>query len=523
MKFKAAAAILLSLLYWLTSSLNLTGVDASNEQLTPQKVLLLYDSMANDTSKAGNVELLQRQLASFGMEVTLLAEDFYSKGLLDQFNWLILIKNSAEIRTINESFERDLAAFEGHLLQIGGVLSPPLKKKLPVDVEFTKSKQNVVIAMSGLQEEVAPVQNAAYIHVNREAGQSVESYGTLSPVNSDSENMPFAVKNNNAAYAPLYEKGNLSELAMLYVLKEWLGTTGDGKLYLLFKEIYPFSDLDLLAKAADELYEAGIPFIASVRPVLDNFDYPAMFRYMEALKHIQSRNGSIVINTPVISSTTRDTTEILGYKLTSFINALGDYGVVPLGMGAELYWSYDKEYVNNGMAFFDSVILFPNQLIMHRSQSNVSQTFASALYSVSPEEWNTFLSQRKVWADIPTDIALTVDFPENEQELEDMVSFINDQWLVFSDYKLARHEVITERFTMVSGNGLMINGKGQILNDTERIVDSDFQYVEEDEVSFSKLFSIQNRIFIFIICLALLLFGILFVLGYRLYKRKYLK
>jgi uncharacterized protein YdaL len=524
MRNKKAAAILFSLLLMLgTSQTAIWPKKAYGEQLPPLTVLLLYDSMAHGTEKAGNIELLQRQLSSFGTEVTVLAEDYYSQGLLEQYDRVIMVKNAPEINQLNQSLSQDMATFRGRLMQIGGGLSGPLLEELPVTIQASSKKLNVQIGIGELWQEAASVQQATFVHVKDAAASTLKKFGSLRPSDSDDEAMPFAVMNETAAYVPLYMKGNLSELAMLYVLKDWFGDDGGGGMYLLIKEIYPFSDLKLLAEMADRLYNAGIPFIASVRPVFDNLDYPAMIRYLETIKYIQSRNGSIVVNAPVVASTIGQREHTLNLKMDSFINALGDYGIAPLGMGAEMYWSYDTEYTADGMSFFDSVILFPNQLIMHRSQSNVSQPFASALYSVQPDEIDDYTRSLKNWRTFPVDIALTLDFPQNEEQLLAMVDNVLDRWLVFSDYKLERHEVKSTKHIMTSGNGLLLNGKQLNFNDAVLMVDSEFQYVDKGVISFSKLFSIQNKIFIVIIIFALLFFGILFMAGYRLYKRKYLK
>lgn len=523
MKNKKAAAIIFFLLLLLGASQGVFWPNkAYGEETPPLTVLLLYDSMAHGTERAGNIQLLQRQLSSFGTEVTVLAEDDYSQGLLEQYDRLIMVKNAPEINLLNQRLLQDIATYRGRVLQIGGELTGPLLDGLHVALQTSSRKQNVKIGIGDLWQEAASVQEATFVHMKEDAAGAVKRIGTLLPSDSNDEEMPFAVMNEAAAYVPLFMKGNLSELAMLFVLKDWFGKDGLGGMYLLVKEIYPFSDLELLAEMADRFYEAGIPFIASVRPVFDNLDYPAMIRYLETIKYIQSRNGSIVVNAPVVASTIGQREHTLNLKMDSFINALGDYGIAPLGMGAEMYWSYDTEYVEDGLSFFDSVILFPNQLIMHRAQTNVSQPFVSALYSVQPEDIGYVHSVKK-WQTVPVDMALTLDFPDDEEQLQAMLDKVLDRWLVFSDYKLEKHEVKSSKHIMTSGNGLLLNGKQLNFNDAVLMVDSDYQYVDEGVVSFSKLFSIQNKIFIVIIILALIFFGVLFMAGYRLYKRKYLK
>lgn len=156
----------------------------------------------------------------------------------------------------------------------------------------------------------------------------------------------------NDTYAPYFEQGNISTLGMAYVLKDWLHITAAApKMYLAIKEIYPFSDLRLLAETGERLYQLGIPFLASVRPVFSNTDYPAMQRYLVAMKSVQSSNGSILVNAPVVMPTISSGDHTLKGKMNDFINLLAENGLGPLGVGAEMHWSYDKEYSEAGMSF----------------------------------------------------------------------------------------------------------------------------------------------------------------------------
>lgn len=86
--------------------------------------------------------------------------------------------------------------------------------------------------------------------------------------------LPFAVSSGRSAYLPYLKQGDFTAIAAAYVLKDWLHYTEQPQMYLVIKEIYPFSDLNLLEQMADRLYRSGIPFIASVRPVFANTDFP---------------------------------------------------------------------------------------------------------------------------------------------------------------------------------------------------------------------------------------------------------
>lgn len=89
--------------------------------------------------------------------------------------------------------------------------------------------------------------------------QGTESLGKLS-FQEDGLQAPYAVSKGDDAYVPYFEQGNVSALAMAYVLKDWLHITSTPKVYFAIKEIYPFSDLELLTETAERLYQGGFLF-----------------------------------------------------------------------------------------------------------------------------------------------------------------------------------------------------------------------------------------------------------------------
>ncbi|KQO18258.1 hypothetical protein [Paenibacillus sp. Leaf72] len=522
---------LLLLLCLLCSSSISSLAAAAEREAEPIHVLLLYDSLAKDSPKAGNVEALQQQLAAFGAQVTILSVDGYSGGMLEQYSKVILVRNAADMELTNAAFVQDRAAYRGDYFHIGEELPARQQQSLHIAIEQTPSEETMRLAIGPFSDEAVRVQNTPYIVMEQTAANpsvnlQAEAYGSFTPKQNSGANgsSPYAVRNEHTAYVPYFQKGNLSELAMSYVLKDWLGLAEPGLTYLLFKEIYPFSDLTLLAQMADTLYDAGIPFAISVQPVFSNSEFPAMQRYLETLKYVQSRNGTVLVNAPVVASTIGQNDQTLKTKMTSFIDVLAAYGIAPLGMGAEMYWSYDKEYAVDGMGFFNSAVLLPNKKLMYRSQTNVSQPFASSLYSISPSYLASFDREGKAWEPLPMNTALTYDFAENEAQLSADLASITESWMTFTDYKQQGHEVRTEAHVILSQGGHMtINGQAVTLNDALRQVSSDFEYADKGTVSFTTLFNVQNKIFIVIIIVSLFIFGFLFMIGYRLYRRKYFK
>ncbi|OKP76619.1 hypothetical protein A3844_30595 [Paenibacillus helianthi] len=484
----------------------------------PQRVLLLYDSLAKGTALAGNVAELQRLLAAYSTKVTLSSLDKYEKGVLNSYSKVITVINRSDLSITNEAYLKDIADYPGQLMYVGYNTPGPMKQALRLTAAVWPGG-SAKLSIGGFSGIDLKVEEMPYIA----ASQAVRTYGRLSFQESSLE-APYAVSSGQYTYAPYLRQGDSSVMAMAYVLKDWLPSSAVPHTYLVLREIYPFSDLDLLEKVADRLYQEGIPFIASVQPVFGNTDFPAMERYLEALKIVQSRNGTILVNAPAVRPPINSNDYTLHDKMNAFLNVLIKNGLAPLGAGAESYWSYDKEYAERGLGFFDSAVLYPDEEVRYMDQTNVSKTFASSLYSLTTESLQGLSHTSHAMPQLPVNTAITAELPEDEAGINKLLQTLEQQWITFADYKQGAHKTVTEENTVVSADGVVsVNGVPLNVDYVPEAVSSDYQYKEEQIRSFTKLFSVQNKFFIVVIIAALLLFGGLMTIGYRLYRKKYLK
>ncbi|NQX66188.1 hypothetical protein HQN90_08630 [Paenibacillus alba] len=503
----------LLLLYLLAGLAFPKGMEARTSKTA--SVLLIYDSAAMSTPKEGNIEALERVLASFGAQVTVINYDHYEAGMLNKFNKVISVRNADDLFQLPDSYVRDSATYEGNYLHIGNQVPENIRQALQLD-SVSADQDTAKLEIGQLQQTAMTVSGISYL--TKFKGKT---YGSLSSEKLKI-NSPFAVMDGKYAYIPYLVKGNLSELAAAYLLKDWLNVTTSSHTYMVLDQIYPFSNLDLLNEMADRLYEAGIPFIASVQPVLSNLDYPAVQRYLETLKHVQSRNGTIIVQAPVVASTISQDISVLKSEMLAFLDALGGYGIVPLGVGSEMYWTYDQHYAANGLAYFDSSVIFPNERVLYRSQTATSKAFQSAVYTIRNDELSQYVAPGEILEPLPMDTALVYAFPEDRQKSEALITKLLSDWTTFSDYKNEAHTVRTEANEMGSSNGqLRINGQTILLNNNKQDVNSEHAYVQEGKKSLANLFSVQNKVFIILIATTLLLFTAFLIIGYRLYKRKY--
>ncbi|MDQ6421576.1 hypothetical protein RB620_19295 [Paenibacillus sp. LHD-117] len=488
-------------------------------------VLLVYDSLALGTTMEGNVEALLRLLAAMGVPATLRQMERYDEDGddLGAYKGIIAVRNDPELQSGYTRFAADLSRFPGMYLHVGPDMPAFFADQLRLETAISGPESaRLSVGPLRLANFAAGAERMTYI-----AKASGKAYGELLWPGSERK-APFGIREGGIGFVPAFRSGSASELAMAYVLKDWLGLSGEGKVYLLYKDIYPFSDLALLAKTADTLYSAGIPFIYAVQPVYMNLGFPAMQRYMAVLEYAQAHNGTLFAGAPVLSPVAGIQRDTLKEKTALFLNVLAENGLVPLGVGADagLYWSNGASFAETGMEPFNAMVLYPSgnpALLMHVGEP-ACRTFADSLLSVRWDELGPYWDARKP-VSLPVDLAMTFGFPAVEAEMEGAVRELRDSWLPFADYKAGRHETRTAEHAMASSDGILtVDGRQISLRGNVSVdVDLEYQYRDLGQRSFERLFTVQNYFYMTMIVASLVLFGVLMAVGYRLYKSKFLK
>ncbi|SFE80979.1 Uncharacterized protein YdaL [Paenibacillus catalpae] len=486
---------------------------AQEEAKSSANVLLIYDSLALDTPAAGNVETLQRLLLSLGMTVRTIASDAYEPGMAGESRKLITVCNTEDLCS---SIAHEADGYTGDWLHIGPNPPNALRGKLALQTE-TASRQSLKLSVGGLSEDHVFVDHLALIREGQGEtfGQMTSSEGTF--------DAPFGIKAGGYAYVPYFEPGNLSEMALAYVLRSWLGIEASAQSYLLIRDVTPFIDLDRLEALSEQLYDAGIPFLVSVSPLFNNTDYPAMKRYMAALQTVQSYNGSVLVNVPPPTSAGQDHT-VLKEQMDGFLNHLAEAGIAPLGMTGEVKRAQEKAGREAGFAFSGTTVLFPNEAAFP-FQSETVLPFASSPYSLPADVLLQISREDKIWPAFPVDMAVTLDWSEIDVRQEEVIPSVAGSWLPFADFKSGEHSLSSSLHKAESLQGaLLLDGKSADLQDRSNPAEDALQLQPPaQKESFQLLFSVQSRVLIVLIVTTLMLFAVFLTVGYRFYKRKYYK
>ncbi|MFD0588704.1 hypothetical protein ACFQZE_11955 [Paenibacillus sp. GCM10027627] len=494
---------------------------SSKAENAPEGVLLLYDSLAHRTPREGNVDMIQRLLASMGKEVKLQALDRYQQGEMSTFGAVIVIRNLPGLSRDDNEFIADLLSFDGFYLHIGDEPPRTLQAALQANIHVA-SPARAQISLGSIRQADLSDQTEAIPYFKQVSGKK---HGEMT-ISGQTNIVPYGASQGKYAYVPYLGKGLAAELSIAFVLREWLGKEGNGRLALVFHEIYPFTDLKLLEKVADELYGAGIPFVYSIRPIFHNTDYPAMKRYLEVLKYAQSRNGTIFVNAPVVSPVAGIQETKLDEKMASFINLLAENGIAPLGIGAdsEQFWRNERGIVQEGMGFFSTSVLFKGQSVLSQTEAQTARAFPFSMLSADRKSVFELFGTEEKLAPLPLHLAIAISFPEDAEQWREEFQSLKQSWLVFDDMKNGWHRTATSAHGIESRGGILYIDENVVsLTHSAHDVSTDYEYREKEKESFKWLFTVQNYFYLAVIGVSLLLFSVLLLFGYRLYKQKYMK
>jgi len=287
-----------------------------------------------------------------------------------------------------------------------------------------------------------------------------DHYGeAVGRISFDGQDYPLGVVTDTVMYAPYFDRDDLSAFAVAKMLNAYFGRFDGGKMYIMIDEVYPFDDLDMLRLTADRFYRSGVPFVMNLMPVYQNTDYPAFQRYADTLRYIQSRSGSLIMHDPIVT----------GNEL------VGD----PLEVRMEnAYTSFEE----NGVHVFPKT-LYPYEVTM------------DMLTRIEPTN--------ELFISLPIDTLIRYDVFGDADELDKALAAINQKWIQIGDYR--------RNFT-------------DTIDTYEDVpVDDDYVYIQKDESHYEFLVDKGNQILSVIVLVSSIVIIGLIVLGYRLYRSKFLK
>lgn len=488
-------------------------------------VLLVYDSLNIAGKKENDVDALQRVLTSFGVEVQSVAVSDYVPGELlnDGYDSLISMVNWPEqAGVIASDFLADRVHFKGKQLHIGRNMRDDEKQYFSGTWKELSHRQYRLEDEKNRFSQVLPFQDQSVVLENTQ-GQTV---GRLKTQELAPEEYPFGVIENGHAFLPMFERKGAVFLESLDVISQWLESEKMSRPFLTISDFNPLRDMSVATYLQEELVKTTYPYILSSTSVSQNNTILPYKLFTNALRAFAS-TGVIFLETPVVNNVDLNDQRALKQLMEQQISLLVDRHVYPVGISAPGYWNQDLQYQEDGLAISDTVILRENppiERVFYRNQTGESITYKNALFDLpydylSGIEWTDKDNPNDYRFPMPTTISFS--FPNSKKEVDHLIQEVKEAPIVFSVSEADQHFTVQTQTQKIEfrNNRFFLNN--QIVNG---LADTGASTVEKQRFTglFSFFFSITNNILIGVVTLALIILIILFMIGRKNYRSKYI-
>lgn len=483
-----------------------------NLTMTTKEVLLIYDQLAVDTVYRDNLNTVETLLSALSQTAEIVAIDDYDAGQMSGYQKVIILKNTENVIN-NPAFMADCQNYSGSLLYIGFV-APGLISGLDSVPISRQMGRTVTVNLNGLASNSIWVDDLRVVDEQPGPGQTAISVGTSV--------YPFSKTMERLTFVPTLIGDPGFTLGLGETLKDWFGLAATAQMTLLIPDIYPFSDLNMVIETSNAFYANGIPFALGVVPIDDNMDFPAMARFYQVLRYVQSRNGTIIVHRPS-PATVSDGNAVLSEKMYAVITKMVENGVYPLGLATGESLFFDEVSNVNPLNLFSSGIILPDSGV---TEPGSKETWALrwASLGISLETIAGTSSQNRNFGNYPINTTIIMPLPANEAALAAQLGIINNKWLTLTDYKrLNNYWTIGQNTITSSASGIRVNGLPVSLSYDEEPIEADYRYQKAPEYSLEKIFTAGNTFLLTVVGIIIVLFIAIVAFSRRVYLNKFRK
>ncbi|WP_303868108.1 DUF2334 domain-containing protein [Acetobacterium wieringae] len=478
----------------------------------PQDVLVVYDQLAVDTVYHNNLSAVETLLSALSQTAEIVSMDDYRGGQLLAYQKVIVLKNTQN--TINNSaLIADCQNYSKAMVYIG-FAAPELVPELvgfPVNRQLG---QTVSVNLNGLAMNSIWVDELRVVETAPDSDEVTIGVGAA--------NYPFAKTIGQLTYVPTFIGNPEFTLGLGELLKDWFGRINSAHMTLLIPDIYPFSDLNMVIETADAFYANGIPFTLGVVPIDENMDYPAMARFYQVLRYVQSRNGTILIHRPS-PATVSDSSTVLSEKMYAVIAKMVENGVYPLGLVTDESLFFDAVDAVNPLGLFSSGIILPD-VSTAAPGPKTSWALSSVSLGVTLETVKSSSSRSRNFGNYPINTTIVLALPENEEALTAQLDILNQKWLSLTNYQqLDNQWTIGQNNVVSSPSGIRVNGLPVSLVYDEEPISDAYAYQKPPEYSLEKIFTAGNAFLLTVVGMIIVVFIIIVVFSRRVYLNKFRK
>lgn len=239
--------------------------------------------------------------------------------------------------------------------------------------------------------------------------------------------------------------------------------------YLVLDQVYPFYEPEHLMRVTDMLEEEGVPYALSLMPIYDNAEYPAMKRFCEYLRYVQSRGAGLILRMPNAALSTVDAQEMERHLEIAY-SAYSMYGVYPTALQApECYLLCEKGI--DLLTSFRTIFLFRTEepIPGDRLHTNVARKDG---HQIIASAWDDMQAFTTAFAQV-----IYLDVNEDVENLRAYVQRIKGSKQVLKSLPQMENTLyLGDNYIIQNDDGLMINGVMADLSYVPFTYDEDYEF-----------------------------------------------
>nr|WP_278842483.1 hypothetical protein [Melissococcus plutonius] len=489
----------------------------------PEKILLVYDSLNVANGKEKDIDALQRLLTSFGVEVqSMLVDEYRAKELLNGgYSGLITMINWPDKPLKNADFLADRKVFSKKKLHIGLNMTKEEKQTFTANFHALSHRQFMLKDNQHYYQQLLDFQDQSLV---AEGGEG-QQFGKLVTQELTTKEYDFGLIENQQGFLPMFSHKGAIFLQSAELIGNWLGKSTPKFPILSIEGFNPMKDMQLAQQFRKQLTKLSFPYILSSTNVnLNNTLHPYKV-FTNVLAAFESA-GNVFLATPVVNDVKSVDNQLLTQEIEQQMSLLIERNIYPVGLTIPGYWNQDEYYQNSALSIANTIILTGSSTdeIIYQKKSNHSLTFQTAFFSLPYSdlagiEWKKNGKQSDY--KFPMSTVLSFPFPDTKKQINQVIHQIKVAPIIFTRLSNNRLELQTlTQHIEFKNNRLYLNDK--LVNQLDDIEEIKVKKMNTNG-HFVRFFSITNFVLIATIIITLLVLSILFLIGRRNYRSKFIR
>lgn len=487
---------------------------ASETQSIPAAEILLLYSNNISREEEKDVASIADILTYMGYSVSYSSIE-NSSGQLSKFDNIIIYSVNEEE---NNNFIDELCNSNSQVMIIGGKIIEQINNKINLSISCESIEDyscNITYKFSNINEVKIAVHSK-----NTTLLKGDFSY-TNGNVTSTKSNGFFCTRTGKYTHIVAYDhESDILRAILTQEIALWMwpykGLPHTYAQYIVFDEVYPFTDSNKLLKIADFMRKSNIPYSVSIMPIYDNINYNSMKRFCEVLTYVQANGGSIILHNPIIQSD-KISAEDIQKKINVAFSAYTSYGVYPIAFEAPSNWIYD-DIGKEIMRKFRTIVLYQSEESGWTTNEISNEIYSDGHKIIAPtrtigNQSTSFIKYHST--------AIFLDINEDIGELSKKIEAIKSSELSVNNMWALNQSVFTDKESLqYTNNILTLQGNVVKLQYEPFKYDEKSNYGKNSIENMSEIIAQNNRILLLGVSLAIMIFvGFIFIARYTNHKK----